>query len=49
MDYTARSGNVADLWYTRDFETTWQDVLEGCQGLLENREKIWKTENAIKI
>ena len=25
---------VADPWYTRDFETTWQDVLAGCQGLL---------------
>ena len=34
MDYTARPGEVADPWYTGDFETTWQDVLEGCQGLL---------------
>ena len=25
---------VADPWYTDDFETTWQDVLAGCQGLL---------------
>ena len=25
---------VADPWYTRDFEATWQDVLAGCQGLL---------------
>lgn len=35
MDYTARPGNVADPWYTEDFEATWQDVLEGCQGLLK--------------
>lgn len=35
MDYTARPGNVADPWYTEDFEVTWQDVLEGCQGLLK--------------
>ena len=26
---------VADPWYTGDFEATWQDVLAGCQVLLE--------------
>ena len=35
MDHTARPGNVADPWYTGDFEATWQDVLEGCRGLLK--------------
>ena len=35
MDYTDRPGEVADPWYTGDFEETWQDVLEGCRGLLE--------------
>ena len=35
MDYTDRPGDVADPWYTGDFETTWRDALEGCQGLLE--------------
>lgn len=35
MDYTDHPGEVADLWYTGDFERTWQDVLAGCQGLLE--------------
>ena len=34
MDYTCRPGDVADPWYTGDFEATWQDVLEGCQGVL---------------
>ncbi len=34
MDYTSRPGGVADPWYTGDFETTWKDVLEGCEGLL---------------
>lgn len=34
MDYTDRPGDVADPWYTGDFETTWRDVLAGCQGLL---------------
>ena len=28
-------GEVADPWYTGDFETTWRDVLAGCQGLLD--------------
>ena len=35
MDYTDRPGDVADPWYTDDFETTWRDVLAGCQGLWE--------------
>ena len=34
MEFTDRPGDVADPWYTGDFETTWQDVLAGCQGLL---------------
>jgi len=34
MDFTARPGDVADPWYTRDFEATWRDVEEGCRGLL---------------
>lgn len=34
MDYTNRPGDVADPWYTGDFETTWRDVLEGCESLL---------------
>ena len=35
LDYTSRPGDVADPWYTGDFEATWRDVLEGCQRLLE--------------
>lgn len=34
MDFTKRPGDVADPWYTGDFEATWRDVLEGCQGIL---------------
>ena len=33
-DFTPRSGEVADPWYTGNFEATWEDVLEGCQGIL---------------
>ena len=34
LDCAGRSGEVADPWYTGDFETTWRDVLAGCRGLL---------------
>lgn len=35
LDFTARPGEVADPWYTGDFETTWNDIKEGCEKLLE--------------
>ncbi len=35
MEYTQRPGDVADPWYTGDFDATWRDVLEGCRGLLD--------------
>ena len=36
LDHTARAGQeVADPWYTGDFDEAWQDVLAGCAGLLE--------------
>ena len=35
LDFTNRPGNVANPWYTDDFEATWRDVEQGCQGLLQ--------------
>ena len=36
LEYAGRTGaEVADPWYTRDFEATWRDVQAGCAGLLE--------------
>jgi len=35
MDYTDRPGDVADPWYTGDFESTWRDVVDGCRGMME--------------
>lgn len=35
MEYTNRFGDVADPWYTGDFEATWRDCLEGCTELLK--------------
>lgn len=34
LDYTDHPGDVADPWYTNDFETTWRDILDGCRCLL---------------
>ena len=36
LDYTDRAGEqVADPWYTGNFDATWRDVTEGCEGMLE--------------
>lgn len=34
LDFTKRPGDVADPWYTGDFDAAWRDVLAGCEGLL---------------
>ncbi len=39
MDFTDRPGEVADPWYTGDFEATWRDVVAGCRGLLAQLDK----------
>ncbi|WWR21414.1 low molecular weight protein-tyrosine-phosphatase [Lachnospiraceae bacterium JLR.KK009] len=35
LDYTDHPRDVADPWYTGDFEKTYEDVVAGCEGLLE--------------
>ena len=34
LDLTNRPGDVADPWYTDDFEATYRDVTEGCEALI---------------
>ena len=34
MSYTGVGRDVADPWYTGDFETTFQDVLAACEAML---------------
>ena len=34
MSYTGRIRDVADPWYTGDFETTFQDILTACEAML---------------
>ena len=40
MDWAGKNRDVADPWYTGDFEATWQDVNEGCAAMLK-----WILEN----
>ena len=34
MDFTDRKGDVADPWYTGNFDVTYSDIYDGCVGLL---------------
>lgn len=36
MDLVGEHRDVADPWYTGDFEATWADCLAGCQALLRS-------------
>ena len=36
LDYTDCPGNIADPWYTGDFEITYRDIVKGCEGFLEH-------------
>ena len=44
MDYSKQPRNIADPWYTGNFQICFQDVLEGCQGFFEwlKKEKLIK-------
>lgn len=36
LDFAGREGEeVADPWYTGDFTEAWNDILQGCSGLLD--------------
>ena len=37
MQWTGESRDVADPWYTGDFETTYRDLLQGCTALLGSK------------
>ena len=34
MDFTPEGGNIADPWYTGDFEGVYQQIVQGCEGFL---------------
>ena len=40
LDHCGRTGQeVADPWYTGNFDATWRDVLQGCTALFEELQK----------
>lgn len=43
LSFAGRDGEIADPWYTGNFDVTYEDVVEGCEGVLrcvlEGREK----------
>ena len=39
LDYSDDPRDIADPWYTGNFESTYRDVVEGCEGFLRYLEK----------
>ena len=35
MNFAGSDADVADPWYTGDFEITYKDIVRGCEGLIE--------------
>ncbi len=42
LDFTGQPGDIADPWYSGDFDTTYEQVLAGCEGLLKELRKFVK-------
>ena len=36
LEFAGESGDIADPWYTGNFDRTYEDVLRGCQALWEH-------------
>ena len=36
LDFTPGGGDIADPWYTGNFDVTYRDIVRGCRGLLEH-------------
>ena len=39
LSFAGSDRDVADPWYTNDFETAYEDILEGCAAILEQIQK----------
>lgn len=39
LDFSDHPRDIADPWYTGNFDVTYDDILEGCEGLLAHLEK----------
>ena len=36
LSFAGEKGDIADPWYTGNFDETYDDVLRGCEGLLKS-------------
>lgn len=45
LDFTNNPRDISDPWYTGDFESTYRDVLEGCEALIERLSGILQSTN----
>ena len=39
LDYTSAPRDIADPWYTGDFETAWREIEEGCAALFKSLDR----------
>lgn len=39
LNFAGEGGDIADPWYTGNFDETYEDVLRGCKGLLKYLDK----------
>ena len=39
LNFAGEKGDIADPWYTGNFDETYDDVLRGCKGLLKSLDK----------
>lgn len=45
LDFSSRPRDIADPWWTGDFETTYNDIVEGCDALLDYCVKSYNEKN----
>lgn len=38
LDFTDEPKDIEDPWYTGDFDTTYNEIVKGCEGLLKHIE-----------
>ena len=49
LSFTDRPGDIADPWYSGDFDTAYNDIAYGCRGLIAYLEKQSLRENKEEI
>ena len=54
MDFTDKPRDVADPWYTGNFDVTYEDILKGCEALMEyllekqNGKRAWPLDGTAR-